>query len=171
MQHGSVQRPAVCLVMLHVMSDPTRTCSEHHWSDCMVRPDAMHGVACLSQWALQAELSACKQSRSTATLLHSLHCCAGFFIWPISSPSSFVNVATIPNTTIPVSIMSVNVQTNKTYFVANNYVAPPGVSAKAAEMNGMTVEMSTRPYQVTAGTTYHLKLGIADGRCTGLPAS
>lgn len=82
-----------------------------------------------------------------------------------------MNVAIIPNTTIPVSIMSVNVQTNKTYFVVNSYVTPPGVSAKAAEMNGMTVEMSTRPYQVTAGTTYHLKLGIADGRCLESPPS
>lgn len=32
------------------------------------------------------------------------------------------------------------------------------------EMNGLTMEFTTQPYDVVAGTTYHLKLAIADGK-------
>jgi hypothetical protein len=30
-------------------------------------------------------------------------------------------------------------------------------------MNGLTVELTTQPYNVTAGVNYRLKLAIADG--------
>jgi hypothetical protein len=32
------------------------------------------------------------------------------------------------------------------------------------EMNGLTMEFTTQPYDVVAGTTYHMKLAIADGK-------
>lgn len=88
----------------------------------------------------------------------------GFFIWPSTDPSAFVNVAVLPGTTnTPVSIRTVNAYTNDQLFVNNTYVNG-SYSTFTTEFNGLTHLLSTQPYQVTAGVTYHLKLALADGR-------
>jgi hypothetical protein len=83
----------------------------------------------------------------------------GFFIWPSSGFPT--NVAILPNSTTPVSIATVNALYNA-YYVSNDFYSPP-VPAIATELNGFTSLLKTNDYQVSAGTTYHVKLAIADG--------
>jgi hypothetical protein len=73
------------------------------------------------------------------------------------------NIALLPNSTNPVSISTVNALYN-TYFIDNDYTA----STKATELNGLTKLIKTTDYCVTAGTTYHVKLAIADGQDAGI---
>jgi hypothetical protein len=89
----------------------------------------------------------------------------GFFIWNSTGPH--INVAVLPNTTDPVSILTVNAQ-RSTYYIANDWIDPvpyPNLAAagKATELNGLTTLLKTADFYVSAGTTYHVKLGIADG--------
>ncbi|KAF6250697.1 hypothetical protein COO60DRAFT_1629462 [Scenedesmus sp. NREL 46B-D3] len=63
----------------------------------------------------------------------------------------------------PVSINTVNALHN-TYFIDNDF----STSTKATELNGLTTLIKTADYHVTAGTTYHVKLGIADGKDAGI---
>lgn len=81
----------------------------------------------------------------------------GFFIWTGSGPAT--NVGLLPNSTTPVSIATVNTIVNNEFYVPNS----GGASPKATEFNGYTTLIKTKDYYVTAGTTYHVKLGIADG--------
>jgi hypothetical protein len=85
----------------------------------------------------------------------------GFFIWTASG--NHTNTALLPNTSNPVSISTVNALYN-TYFIDNDYANP----TKATELNGLTSLIKTADYYVTAGTTYHVKLAIADGQDPGI---
>lgn len=49
--------------------------------------------------------------------------------------------------------------TNSQYYIANS----AGDLPKKSEFEGFTTLLKTKDYYVTAGTTYHIKLGIADG--------
>lgn len=76
------------------------------------------------------------------------------------------NVATLPNSTVPVSINTVNVEVNTSYFNQNDidYYDSIGMPIQfATEMDGFTVPL-TVSFDVTAEETYHLKLGVADAR-------
>ena len=96
----------------------------------------------------------------------------GFFISGpgINGPftNNAVNIALIPNTTVPVSINTVNIGTsgggsgcptgglsNSAYFVNN----PGGATV---QYDGFTVVLEAK-YPVQCGQTYHLKLAISDG--------
>lgn len=82
----------------------------------------------------------------------------GLFIWPNTDPNTFTNVAILPGTsTTPVAIATVNGRTN------SNLLASLTSGAAATEMNGVTRELTTRPYLVTAGVTYRVKMAVADG--------
>ncbi|KAF6257103.1 hypothetical protein COO60DRAFT_1461341 [Scenedesmus sp. NREL 46B-D3] len=85
----------------------------------------------------------------------------GFFIH--SGGGTHTNVALLPNSSNPVSINTVNALHN-TYFIDNDFYT----STKATELNGLTTLIKTADYHVTAGTTYHVKLGIADGKDAGI---
>jgi hypothetical protein len=84
----------------------------------------------------------------------------GFFIWNSTGPH--VNVAVLPNTTDPVSILTVNA-VRSTYYIPNDFEPLDPATAKATELNGLTTLLKTADVYVFAGTTYHVKLGIADG--------
>jgi len=73
-----------------------------------------------------------------------------------------VNVATLPNSSIPVSINTVNADVNSSYFNRNDLDFQQPVHF-ATEMDGFTVPL-TASFEVTVGQTYHLKLGVADAR-------
>jgi hypothetical protein len=64
------------------------------------------------------------------------------------------NIATVPGTSIPVSINTVNANMNSQYFVPN----PNGTSI---QYDGFTKPL-TAVQHVTANSTYHLKIVIAD---------
>jgi hypothetical protein len=68
----------------------------------------------------------------------------------------------LPNTTDPVSILTVNA-VRSTYYIPNGFEPLDPATAKATELNGLTTLLKTADVYVTAGTTYHVKLGIADG--------
>jgi len=86
---------------------------------------------------------------------------------PYDSPAGFpggaVNIAAVPDTdpAIPITISSVNPQTNDAYYIDN-----PG-STEAPCINGYTVPF-TAWHEVECGETYHIKLAIADGSDTAL---
>eukprot|EP00878_Enallax_costatus_P023564 GHUV01025065.1.p1 GENE.GHUV01025065.1~~GHUV01025065.1.p1 ORF type:complete len:423 (+),score=66.03 GHUV01025065.1:176-1444(+) len=82
----------------------------------------------------------------------------GFFIW--SGSGTHLNVGLVPNSSLPVSIATVNAISNTQYFIPNTLGT---ASPKATEFDGFTTLLKTNDYYVTAGTTYHIKLGIADG--------
>jgi hypothetical protein len=82
----------------------------------------------------------------------------GLFIWPKSAPSNYTNVALVPDTPdTPVMVISVNRNNN------SGLLADFPAGGAATEMEGVTRELTTRPYQVTAGVTYRIKLAVADG--------
>lgn len=77
----------------------------------------------------------------------------GFFI---SGPTinGKVNLATLPNSTTPISIDSVNDQINTSYYVDNT-------NGTLLELDGYTVPL-TLSSPVTPSLTYHFKITIAD---------
>lgn len=84
-------------------------------------------------------------------------------MWPASGAAA-VNVALLPNSSNAVSISTVNALYD-TFYVANDFGAS---QPKATELNGLTKLLKTADYQVSAGVTYHIKLGIADGYDDGI---
>jgi len=71
-----------------------------------------------------------------------------------------VNQAVIPSTTTPVSINNVNASSNSSYY--NNNDPSNGIPTPfATEMDGFTTPLFAE-FTVTAGTTHHLKLAVAD---------
>lgn len=82
-------------------------------------------------------------------------------MWEASG--THTNIALLPNTSSPVSISTVNALHN-TYYINNDYAS----ATKATELNGLTKLIKTADYYVTAGTTYHVKLAIADGQDAGI---
>lgn len=83
----------------------------------------------------------------------------GFFLSGpgISGPfsNSSINIALIPNTTIPVSINTVNGGANSAFYVDNT-------GGQNMEYDGFTTILEARSV-VTPCQTYHIKLAIADG--------
>lgn len=85
---------------------------------------------------------------------------------PYDSPAGFpggaVNIAGVPESdpNLPVTISSVNSQTNSAYYIDNQ------------SNNGVCVNGYTQPfvaeYAIQCGETYHIKLAIADGTDTSL---
>jgi gliding motility-associated-like protein len=78
------------------------------------------------------------------------------FAFFISGPgiTGTVNIATIPNTNIPVTINNVNAKKNSQYFVDNT-------NGKTVEYNGFTKPL-TASIKVIPCSSYHLKMAIAD---------
>lgn len=87
-------------------------------------------------------------------------------VGPYDSPPGFpdgaVNIAGVPESdpNLPVTISSVNSQTNSAYYIDNQ------------SNNGVCVNGYTQPfvaeYAIQCGATYHIKLAIADGTDTAL---
>ncbi len=84
----------------------------------------------------------------------------------ISGPYSNggVNIALVPNTTIPVSIVNISPVVNAAYYVnnGNGATAPFNGSPTYIQYDGRTVTLTAK-HAVTCGQTYHLKFAIADG--------
>jgi gliding motility-associated-like protein len=78
------------------------------------------------------------------------------FAFFISGPgiTGTKNIATLPNSTIPVTINNVNSSTNSQYFVDNT-------NGKTVEYNGFTKPL-TASVKVIPCSSYHLKMAIAD---------
>jgi gliding motility-associated-like protein len=80
---------------------------------------------------------------------------------PYASPAGFpggaVNIASVPgsNPSLPITISSVNPNTNAQYYINNPGGTDPCI-------NGYTVPF-TAEWPVECGETYHIKLAIADG--------
>jgi gliding motility-associated-like protein len=69
-----------------------------------------------------------------------------------------VNIATLPGTTTPISILNLNPNTNTVYYVDNQGGAAYGT---AIQYDGCSV-LLTSSAQLVCGETYHIKLGIAN---------
>lgn len=78
----------------------------------------------------------------------------GFFV---SGPgiTGTKNIATVPGTTLPVSVNSINATTNSQYYVSNT-------SGTSIQYDGFTTPL-TAMQSVVPHSTYHLKIVIADG--------
>jgi gliding motility-associated-like protein len=78
------------------------------------------------------------------------------FAFFISGPgiTGTVNIATIPNSTTPVTINNVNANTNSQYFVDND-------NGQTVQYNGFTKPLTASIKVVPCGT-YHLKMAIGD---------
>lgn len=79
-----------------------------------------------------------------------------FVLNGVSTPLAPINIALIPNTTIPVTALNVNANVNSQYYVNNEN--PPGT---AAQYDGFTVVLTAK-YPILCGETYHIKLAVAD---------
>lgn len=86
----------------------------------------------------------------------------GFFLSGpgISGPYSnnAINIALIPGTTTPVSINTVNQNTNQTYYTDNS----PNFYGTSTQLDGYTV-LLVAASNLICGATYHIKLAIGDG--------
>jgi gliding motility-associated-like protein len=78
------------------------------------------------------------------------------FAFFISGPgiTGTINIATLPNSSTPVTINNVNGKTNSQYFVNND-------KGKTVEYNGFTKPL-TASVKVIPCSSYHLKMAIAD---------
>lgn len=65
------------------------------------------------------------------------------------------NIATVPGTTLPVSVNSINATTNSQYYVSNT-------SGTSIQYDGFTTPLIATQ-SVVPHSTYHLKIVIADG--------
>lgn len=88
----------------------------------------------------------------------------GFFLSGpgISGPFSLggINLATVPSTTTPISINTINNVTNAIYYVDNGTGSTPLINLHI-QYDGFTVIM-TAEAAVNCGDTYHIKLAISD---------
>jgi gliding motility-associated-like protein len=75
-----------------------------------------------------------------------------------------VNIALVPGTTTPVSIVNISPVVNTAYYVNNGdgSQAPFNTSATYIQYDGRTVILTAK-HAVQCGETYHLKFAIADG--------
>jgi gliding motility-associated-like protein len=84
----------------------------------------------------------------------------------ISGPYSNggVNIALVPGTTTPVSIVNISPVVNSAYYVANGdgFTAPFNSNNMYIQYDGRTVTLTAK-HAVQCGQTYHLKFAIADG--------
>lgn len=89
-----------------------------------------------------------------------------FVLSGISTELSPINIATIPNSSTPVSVNSINKITNPDLFVynggANQQPAEPYFSDSTyIEFDGFTKPLKAI-YPIECGETYHVKIAIAD---------
>jgi hypothetical protein len=70
------------------------------------------------------------------------------------------NVAMIGNSAV--TIDNVNLNSNSNLFVNNDQSDFGSITPHATQFDGFTKVLSTKPYQVISGQTYHIKLAIAD---------
>lgn len=82
----------------------------------------------------------------------------GFFLTGVSTPFPTTNLALVPGTGQPVSILNISDVVNTQYYVDNDYMFLPTGSV---EFDGFTVVLVASA-QVICGETYHIKLAIAD---------
>ena len=83
----------------------------------------------------------------------------GFFITRVNNnpENVIVNCAVVPGTQLPVSVNTINLDTNAAYF-RNNVGAAEAINTEA---DGLTVVMACEA-DVIPGERYHMKLAIAD---------
>lgn len=79
-----------------------------------------------------------------------------FVLSGVSVPMPATNIALIPNTTTPVTALTINANTNSQYYVDNEN--PPG---QICQYDGFTKVLTARA-QVICGETYHIRIMIAD---------
>ncbi len=88
----------------------------------------------------------------------------GFFLSGPGISGSFsaggINLATVPFTTTPISINTINNVTNAIYYVDNGTGTTPLINLHI-QYDGFTVIMTAKA-AVNCGDTYHIKLAIAD---------
>ncbi len=91
----------------------------------------------------------------------------GFFLSGpgISGPflNNAINIALVPNTTLPVAIDNVNTGVNPQYYVDNGdgSTAPNNVDPQYIQFDGFTTALRARAL-VQCGQTYHIKIAVAD---------
>ena len=78
----------------------------------------------------------------------------GPFASPPAFPNGAVNIAQIPNTTIPITISSIHPGLNSQYYISNT-------SEQNHEFNGFTTVIGIA-YPVQCGQLYHFKIAVAD---------
>lgn len=79
-----------------------------------------------------------------------------FVLSGVSVPMPATNIALIPNTSTPVTALTINANTNSQYYVDNEN--PPG---QICQYDGFT-KVLTAKAQVICGETYHIRIMIAD---------
>jgi len=86
----------------------------------------------------------------------------GFFISGPGFAGPFsgggVNIATLPGTTTPISILNLNPTTNTAYYINNEFGAAYGTSI---QYDGTSIIL-TASAQLQCGQQYHIKLGISN---------
>lgn len=85
----------------------------------------------------------------------------GFFIGPVGG--AMQNIAFIPDTDVPVSINNVNSTAYPEYYVNNGdgFSPPQNTELQYVQYDGLTVPL-TATANVVPGTTYHVKIAVAD---------
>lgn len=85
----------------------------------------------------------------------------GFFIGPVGG--AMQNIAFIPDTDVPVSINNVNNTAYPEYYVDNGdgVSSPQSTDPQYVQYDGLTVPL-TATANVVPGTTYHVKIAVAD---------
>lgn len=86
-----------------------------------------------------------------------------FVLSGVSTPLAPVNIARLPNSTVPVTIDNVNLFANQSYYYDNGDGTGTGTAPDGPfiQYDGFTVALMAK-YPVVCGETYHIKLAIAD---------
>ena len=100
----------------------------------------------------------------------------GFFLSGpgISGPymNNAINIALVPGTSIPISINSLNADSNATWFVNNGdgFTAPYNTDPQYIQYDGFTAPI-TIIGTVVPGETYHMKIAIGDAADTAFDSA
>ncbi len=79
-----------------------------------------------------------------------------------------INLAVVPGTTNPITINSVNDQSNSEFYINN----PASTDPNSIEFDGFTTLMvATTDFSLVCDSTYHIKMVIADGGDTALDSA
>ncbi|MCI5132338.1 MAG: hypothetical protein D3904_12670 [Candidatus Electrothrix sp. EH2] len=83
------------------------------------------------------------------------------------------NIALIPETTVPVSINTVNSEDYSEFYINNDDCQddPANCPVPDTQMDGLTTVLSTAEVEVVPGDLYHLKLAIADTYDTAIDSN
>ena len=84
-----------------------------------------------------------------------------------------IALITIPGTTIPVSIDTVNQTDNSEFYINNDDCQsnPASCPVPDTQMDGLTTVLSTAEVEIVPGQSYHLKLAVADALDTDLDSN